>query len=322
MAREWRERRLESLLVEPVRNGVYKKREFHGRGAKIVNMGELFAYPRLRAVTMKRVELSESEAERLLLVPGDLLFARRSLVTEGAGKCSIVLDVDEPTTFESSIIRARPDQSKADPLFLYYFFNSQEGRHRLDTIRRQVAVAGITGGDLAQLEVPIPPLPEQRAISHILGTLDDKIELNRRMNETLEAIARALFHSWFVAFDPVRRNMERTRRGQPSPAASRHPLPLGEGRGEGSVEALDRLFPDSFEDSELGEIPTGWRVGCVDDEFDLTMGQSPPGETYNEVGDGLPFYQGRTDFGFRFPTRRVYCTAPTSVTSRMKCRRG
>ncbi len=146
--------------------------------------------------------------------------------------------------------------------------------------------------EVKAFNVCLPPLPEQRAIAHILGTLDDKIELNRRMNETLEAMARALFKSWFVDFDPVRAKAE--------------------GRDPGLPQPLADLFPDSFEDSELGEIPRGWRVGCVDDEFDLTMGQSPPGDTYNEAGDGLPFYQGRTDFGFRFPTRRVYCLDSSS----------
>ena len=86
----------------------------------------------------------------------------------------------------------------------------------------------------------VPPLPEQRAIAHILGTLDDKIELNRRMNETLEAMARALFKSWFVDFDPVRAKAE--------------------GRDPGLPKPLADLFPDRFEDSELGEIPEGWRV--------------------------------------------------------------
>src|SRR5690606_26451841 len=114
-----------------------------------------------------------------------------SLVAEGAGKCSVVIEVDEPTSFESSIIRARPDPTRADSLYLFYFFNSPLGLHHLDTIRRQVAVAGITGSDLAKLEIPILPLAEQRAIADILGTLDDKIELNRRMSETLEAMARA-----------------------------------------------------------------------------------------------------------------------------------
>src|SRR6476659_6452602 len=123
MAGEWQTIPFERLLAEPVRNGIYKPKAFHGRGAKIVNMGELFAHPRLGAIPMKRVELSASETERFVLSKGDLLFARRSLVAEGAGKCSVVLDVDETTTFESSIIRARPDATKVEPLYLYYFFN-------------------------------------------------------------------------------------------------------------------------------------------------------------------------------------------------------
>ena len=87
----------------------------------------------------------------------------------------------------------------------------------------------------------MPPLPEQRAIAHILGTLDDKIELNRRMNETLEAMARALFKSWFVDFDPVRAKAE--------------------GRDPGLPKPLADLFPACLVDSELGEIPEGWEVG-------------------------------------------------------------
>ena len=243
---EWRKVRFAQLLAEPVRNGIYKKREFHGRGVKVVNMGELFANPRLRDVHMRRVELSESEQHRLSVQAGDLLFARRSLVAEGAGKCSVVLEVNEPTAFESSIIRARPDPTKADSLFLYYYFNSPIGLHGLDTIRRHVAVAGITGTDLAELPVELPPLTEQRAIANVLGTLDDKIELNRRMNDTLEGMARALFKSWFVDFEPVRAKIEgRWRRGESLPG-----LP---------AEHYD-LFPDRLVDSELGEIPDGWEV--------------------------------------------------------------
>ncbi len=138
---EWTHVPFEQLLHEPVRNGIYKPKEFHGRGVKIVNMGELFGYPRLRAVPMKRLELSSSELQRFMLAEGDLIFARRSLVAEGAGKCSVILELDEETTFESSIIRARPNPSKANSLFLYYFFSSPVGFHRLDTIRRQVVVS-------------------------------------------------------------------------------------------------------------------------------------------------------------------------------------
>ncbi len=110
----------EGLLSERVRSGIYKSKEFHGRGAKIVSMGELFAHPRLRPVAMKRVELTPAEQGRFALNAGDLLFARRSLDAEGAGKCSIVLDVDTPTVFESSIIRkhgymARPVMMRTVP---------------------------------------------------------------------------------------------------------------------------------------------------------------------------------------------------------------
>jgi type I restriction enzyme S subunit len=268
MAAEWHKTVFGQLLAEPVRNGIYKKKEFHGRGAKIVNMGELFAYPRLHSVPMKRVELSGSEPERFSLQEGDLLFARRSLVAEGAGKCSVVLEVDEPTTFESSIIRARPDSSKADSLFLYYFFNSPHGLHKLDTIRRHVAVAGITGSDLAQLDIPVPSIHEQRAIAHILDTLDDKIELNRQMNETLEAMARAIFKSWFVDFDPVRAKIESRDSGLPKPIAD--------------------LFPDCFEDSKLGEIPKGWSVRALYECAEYINGVAFRNDHFSADHEGLP----------------------------------
>jgi type I restriction enzyme S subunit len=195
----WRAVEFGSVLDGGTRNGIYKQKEFHGRGAKMVNMGELFAHPRLRAaVEMRRVELSDNEYERFNLRSGDLLFARRSLVASGAGKCIVVLEINEPTTFESSIIRARPNLREADGLFLFYLFSSPYGTYVLGSILRHVAVAGITGSDLVKLLIPLPPPAEQRAIASVLGALDDKIELNRRMNETLEALAQSLFKSWFV----------------------------------------------------------------------------------------------------------------------------
>ena len=96
---------------------------------------------------------------------------------------------------------------------------------------------------LSSIPVTVPPLPEQRTIAHILSTLDDKIEQNRRMNETLEAMARALFKSWFVDFDPVRAKME--------------------GRDTGLPKHIADLFPDCLVDSELGEIPEGWEVNTI-----------------------------------------------------------
>ncbi len=166
----------------------------------------------------------------------------------------------------------------------------------------------------------IPPLQEQRAIAHILGTLDGKIELNRRMSKTLEEMARAIFKSWFVDFDPVRANMERknsTQGHQEARAQSGEETPpfLASSHlcGFALNPEIARLFPDSFEDSELGKIPRGWIASTIGQNFHIVMGQSPPGNTYNEIGNGMPFYQGRTDFGFRYPSHRVFCTAPTRL---------
>lgn len=152
---------------------------------------------------------------------------------------------------------------------------------------------------VSRFEISLPSLPEQRAIAHVLGTLDDKIEHNRRMNETLEEMARALFKCWFVDFEPVRAKMEgRWRRGESLP---------------GMPAELYDLFPERLVDSELGEIPEGWGVRALGECYTLTMGQSPPGNTYNDLREGLPFYQGNADFGFRFPEGRRYCTAPKRV---------
>ena len=175
--------------------------------------------------------------------------------------------------------------------FLYYVLCSREYRDEVIASATGTTVKHTSPSRIHAFQFDLPPLPEQRVIAHILGTLDDRIELNRRMNATLEAMARALFKSWFVDFDPVRAKAE--------------------GRDTGLPREITDLFPDAFEESAVGEVPRGWQVGSVDDAFDLTMGQSPPGETYNQNGEGLPFFQGRADFTFRFPTRRVYCTAPT-----------
>lgn len=152
----------------------------------------------------------------------------------------------------------------------------------------------LTQGNLNRIEVPCPPREVQDAIVSVLGSLDDRITFLRETNATLEAIAQALFKSWFVDFDPVRAKME-----------GRAP--------EGMDEATAALFPYSFEDTELGLVPRGWGFSTVGESFILTMGQSPPGDTYNGTGDGLAFYQGRTDFGLRFPTQRVFCAAPTRL---------
>ena len=272
--------KFQELLSEPLRNGIYKKKEFHGSGSKIVNMGELFAYPRLKSnIQMKRVELNANEKAKATLQDGDLIFARRSLTAEGAGKCSIVLSVNEETTFESSIIRARLNTDIANPEFYYYFFSSIYGKLALGTILRQVAVAGITGSDLAQLEVPYPPKALQDKIAEISKDFDEKIELNTQTNQTLESIAQAIFKSWFVDFEPVKAKMAVLAEGGTREQAEMAAMGAISGKSEAELAQLQQqnpehyqqlaetaaLFPSAMVESELGEIPEGWEVGRIGD---------------------------------------------------------
>ena len=118
---------------------------------------------------------------------GDLLFARQSLVLEGAGKCSIVTEVSEPTVFESHLIRARKNKKKADPYFIFYYFNSSHGRENIKTIVEQVAAAGIRGSDLVKLSIPCPEVSEQRRVARILRSIDERIENNEKINDNLAA---------------------------------------------------------------------------------------------------------------------------------------
>ena len=124
---------------------------------------------------------------------------------------------------------------------------------------------------IANLKISLPPLPEQRAIAHVLGALDNKIELNRKMNETLEGIAQTLFQSWFVDFDPVKAKAE-----------GRKPA--------GMSEEIAALFPDGFEDSALGKIPMGWKVLLFNDLIDLIGGGTPKTSASEYWNGNIPWF--------------------------------
>ncbi|QNI62106.1 restriction endonuclease subunit S [Synechococcus sp. TAK9802] len=259
----------EELFEIPLRNGLTKPKAVRGSGIRMVNMGELFANGRLINTPMERVPTTSAEFEKSKLMPGDLLFARQSLVLSGAGKCSIFLKDEEDVVFESHLIRCRLNKQKADPYFYYSYFSSWQGRSVIESITEQVAVAGIRGSDLAKVEVACPPIKDQKAIAHILGTLDDKIELNRKTNETLEGIAKALFKSWFVDFDPVRAKAE--------------------GRPTGLPDDISELFPDSFDESELGEIPRGWKFETLGALTSWSSGSTPSKKNPDYWGGSVPW---------------------------------
>jgi restriction endonuclease S subunit len=209
----------------------------------------------------KAAEFTRSEAKR-----GDLVFTCWGTIDQ-------VGLIDERSRYESYIVSNKqmllsPDRKRVESLFLYYLFSSPQSRSEILNQGIGSSVPGFNLGQLKAFEFLLPPLPEQKRIARILGTLDDKIELNRRMNATLEDISRAIFKSWFVDFDPVRQK-----------AAGKQPV--------GMDAKTAALFPDSFEDSEIGEVPKGWRVQPVESlcEF-LTSGGTPARKNADFWGGG------------------------------------
>ncbi len=185
-------------------------------------------------------------------------------------------------TWQSSAPRA----SDVDGSYLFYALSEDKAQRQFHAYANGVTRFGLRKADIGLVRIPLPPLQEQRIIAHVLRALDDKIELNRRMNETLGAMTRALFKSWFVDFDPVRAKMEGRDPGLPKPVAD--------------------LFPDGLVESELGEIPKGWKVAPLLEYIDVARGLSYKGSGLSK--DGLPMHNlnsifeggGYKDDGIKF----------------------
>jgi len=161
----------------------------------------------------------------------------------------------EHLRINSGMVIIRTDENLLDPRYAYYFLKSNSFKNQVQMLRTGSAQPQLPIRDINRIKIPIPPLKEQKRIAHILGTLDDKIELNQRMNQTLEDIAQAVFKSWFVDFDPVRAKMA----GEP------YPLP----------DEIMAIFPDELVESELGMIPKGWEVSTINNEIELVGGGTP-----------------------------------------------
>ncbi|MFX1521447.1 MAG: restriction endonuclease subunit S [Promethearchaeota archaeon] len=260
--KQWSIKMFEELFEIPLRNGLTRPKRVRGTGIKMINMGELFAYDRLSSnITMDKVPVSSEEIQKFSAKKDDLLFARQSLVVEGAGKCSIIINDKNQMTFESHLIRVRLNQKIANPMFYFYFFKSSLGRNIISSIIEQVAAAGIRGRDLSKLPVIYPNLKEQDAIAEILTTIDDKIQLNRQMNTTLEQMAQAIFKYWFIDFEFPDEN------GQPY-----------------------RSSGGEMVDSELGEIPAGWEVKSFADTIEVIGGGTPKTSVTEYWNGDIPWF--------------------------------
>jgi len=259
-------------------------------------------HPYVRIVDFEDGRINKSA---LLFVPDDV-FPRIARYTISAsdiyisivGTIGLVGVVDEELDGANLTENAAKICGIADHVdrdYLAAFLRSGWGQHQIDSLTVGSTQPKLALFRIEDIRVPLPPLPEQRSIAQILSTLDNKIELNRRRNETLEAIARAFFKSWFVDFDPVRAKAESRAPDLPKPIAD--------------------LFPDSFEDSELGEIPKGWKLMSLPEAIEInparllrkgnvapyldmanmpTQGHSPDVVLDRPFGSGMRFMNGDT----------------------------
>lgn len=238
---------------------------------------------------------SDREIAKCALSAGDVVITKDSEQYNDIGVPAYVMDDVPNLVCGYHLAILRPNVKRIDGRYLFYALSTHNVQTQFHHYANGVTRFGLRKADIGLVEIPLPCLPEQHAIAHILGTLDDKIELNRRMNETLEAMAQALFKSWFVDFEPVRAKMH--------------------GRDTGLPQRIAELFPDRMVDSERGEIPDGWHIRPLTDLVDvnprrqLRKGQVAPyldmanmptkGHVPNSVvdrafGSGMRFANGDT----------------------------
>jgi len=173
----WNLKRLRFITCTGTQNGLYKSKEhYNDNGIPIISMSEAFQSPVIDSLAKNRLTLTNKEYQAYQLKKGDLLFARRSLVFEGSGKCSIVDNLPEPHVFESSIIRVIPNTSIVEPLFAMLSLNSNSGRYQILSITKQVTISGIDSQGLKDILLPLPSLDEQRIIIKELNRKTSKID--------------------------------------------------------------------------------------------------------------------------------------------------
>ncbi len=186
------------LYAEPSSNGVSKPSGIRGDGIEMIGMGELFAHDIIDDMMMERVPMTEREMNKYIIYADDLLFARQSMVAEGAGKCSIVRALIRKTTFESHLIRVRLDKTRCNPWYYFYLFSLKN--NPVKTIINQCAQAGIRAKELEKLKVPYIAKEKQDRIVSVLMLYDNLIKNNQKRIKLLEQMAQRLYQEWFVRF--------------------------------------------------------------------------------------------------------------------------
>jgi len=269
------------------------KESYHSQGISLIRSQNVldyhFSYDGLVFID----PVQANELRNVEIKPKDILL---NITGDSVARVCMVPDEVLPARVNQHVAIIRLDQKVAIPEYvLYFLLDPTFKKYMLRIASHGGTRNALTKADIENFLIKLPTPSEQHSIASILSNLDQKISLLHRQNQTLEQIARALFKRWFVEFE--------------------FPFDFAQGKPNEHGQPY-KSSGGKMAASELGEIPEGWRVGRLGDEFDILMGQSPPGESYNENGEGKIFFQGRTDFGFRFPSIRLYTTQPKRIAEK------
>lgn len=286
MASDWEEVNLGDLFEQSNQgvNTTTEKVEYSDDGLIVIRAKNISAYS---IDYQDVVHVSEETFDKLksAVKPkyGDILFTN---IGSQLGSAALVKN-NSNFIIAWNVFRIVPNLCKVNAKFLESFLNSEETGNLVRGLNASSTMPFISGKVLRGIKLNLPPLPEQKAIAHILGSLDDKIELNRQMNETLEAMAQALFKSWFVNFDPVIDNALAAGNAIPDEFFERAELRKGIEKKDNSD--IQDLFPSEFEfTEEMGWIPRGWEVTPAYEVADFINGSSFNSQYFSDEKEGLP----------------------------------
>ncbi|EFM6614458.1 restriction endonuclease subunit S [Escherichia coli] len=273
--------------VAEFRNGLNFSKDSHGKGCKFISVADFKDNFTPQWKLLGEINPFGVAKREDYLEPGDIIFVRSNGNKALVGR-SLYIDINEKSLYSGFCIRARLKTDDFLPLFLAYYTRTNFFKSAITSVAG-TNINNLNQDILGNIMIPHYSIGIQKSIVAVLTSIDEKIAINNRINAELEAMAKTLYDYWFVQFD--------------FPDANGKPYKTSGGRMEYNA-TLKR------------EIPAGWAVNTLSQIANITMGQSPAGESYNEDGIGTLFFQGSTDFGWLFPTPRQYTTSPTRMAKK------
>ena len=288
-----------------IRSGLSKPAKDFGTGFPFLSFKDVFYNFFVPNKLTELVQTNERERESCSIQKGDVFLTRTSETINELGMSCVALKDYDQATFNGFTKRLRPKSgTNLLPEYVGYYLRSPSFRKDMMAFSTLMSTrASLNNEMISRLKLLVPPRREQEKIAYVLKTLDDKIELNRQINQTLEEMAQAIFKSWFVDFEPVKAKIEAKANGQNPERAA---ICAISGKTEAELDHLPpdqlaqlrataALFPDEFTDSELGLIPTGWKVRKIEDIIKrFPVGKKYAQKTASEKGDVPILDQGKS----------------------------